>query len=130
MLSHYKPTNPPSGAIVHLLTRAHFTALHHSQTLVARSALKEGPKIQALAQVHKMCVPAVAIGASGGTFTANTMASVATTTHSMLLDEVGHYAAMEAPEPVVQPLEGFIEGVDQQYWDRIDSSTTDRRHGR
>jgi pimeloyl-ACP methyl ester carboxylesterase len=42
------------------------------------------------------------------------MAAVTTSVHSVLLDGVGHYAAMEAPEPVAQAMEAFIESVDQQ----------------
>ena len=56
----------------------------------------------------------LAIGAGGGPFTTTTMTAVATTVHSVLLVEVGHYAAMEAPEPVAQAMQAFVESVDQQ----------------
>jgi pimeloyl-ACP methyl ester carboxylesterase len=79
-----------------------------------QSMLKEGLEIKALAQSHKVNAPVLTIGAGGGPFTANTMAAVTTSVHSVLLDGVGHYAAMEAPEPVAQAMEAFIESVDQQ----------------
>jgi pimeloyl-ACP methyl ester carboxylesterase len=79
-----------------------------------QSMLKEGPEIQALAQSHKVSVQVLTIGAGGGPFTGNTMAAVATAVHSVLLDGVGHYAAMEAPEPVAQAMEAFMESIDQQ----------------
>jgi pimeloyl-ACP methyl ester carboxylesterase len=79
-----------------------------------QSMLQEGPEIQALAQSHKVNAPVLTIGAGGGTFTANTMAAVATTVRSVLLDGVGHYAAMEAPKLIAQAIAEFIEGIDQQ----------------
>jgi pimeloyl-ACP methyl ester carboxylesterase len=42
------------------------------------------------------------------------MAAVATTVRSVLLDGVGHYAAMEAPKLIAQAIAEFIEGIDQQ----------------
>jgi hypothetical protein len=50
------------------------------------------------------------IGAGCGPFTANTMAAVTTSVHSVLLDGVGHYAAMEAPEPVAQAISRSSSG--------------------
>ena len=79
-----------------------------------QSMLKEGLDIQELAQSHKVNAPVLAIGAGGGPLTANTMTAVATTVHSVLLDGVGHFAAMEAPEAVAQTMRAFIEGVDKQ----------------
>jgi pimeloyl-ACP methyl ester carboxylesterase len=79
-----------------------------------QSMLQEGPEIQALAQSHKVNAPVLTIGAGGGTLTANTMAAVATTVRSVLLDGVGHYAAMEAPKLIAQAIAEFIEGIDQQ----------------
>ena len=79
-----------------------------------QSMLKEGLEIQALARSHKVNAPVLAIGAGSGPFTANTMCAVATEVHSVLLDGVGHYAAMEAPESVAQAMEAFIKGIDQQ----------------
>ncbi len=79
-----------------------------------QSMLKEGLEIQELAQSHKITVPVLAIGAGGGPLTANNMTAVATTVHSVLLDGVGHYAAMEAPEPVAQAMQAFFENVDNE----------------
>ena len=54
------------------------------------------------------------MGAGGGSFTADTMsrASSAEVT-SVVLEGVGHYAAMEAPEEVAEAILGFIEDVDK-----------------
>ena len=78
-----------------------------------QSMLKESPEIQTLAQSHKLSVPVLAIGAGGGSFTADTMKAVATTVQSVLLDGVGHYAAMEAPDAVAQAIGTFIKDVDR-----------------
>ena len=67
--------------------------------------LREGSEIQALAPVH---APVLAIGAGGGTFTVDTMSrAVSTQITSIQLDGVGHYAAMEAPEPLAKALLDF-----------------------
>ena len=78
-----------------------------------QSMLQEGPEIQALAQSHKVSAPVLTIGAGGGTFTANTMAAAATAVHSVLLDGVGHYATMEAPESVAKAMMEFLKRIDQ-----------------
>ena len=64
--------------------------------------------------VHMLNVHVLAIGAGGGPFTANTMSAVATSVHSVLLDDVGHFAAMEAPEWVAQAMQAFIQSVNQR----------------
>ncbi len=79
-----------------------------------QSMLKEGAEIQELAHSHRVNVPVLAIGAGGGPLTANTMTAVATAVQSVLLHGVGHYAAMEAPEAVAQPMRTFMERVDKQ----------------
>ena len=73
-----------------------------------RSMLQEGKEIKALAQTRTINAPILAIGAGGGTLTANTMAAVATAVRSVSLGGVGHYAAMEAPEAVAQAMQNFI----------------------
>ena len=73
-----------------------------------RSMLKEGAEIQLLAKEQPLRCPVLAIGAGGGPFTANTMTAVATDVKSVLLDGVGHYAAMEAPASVVEALQAFL----------------------
>lgn len=79
-----------------------------------QSMLKEGPEIRALAESHKVTAPVLTIGAGGGPFTANTMTAVATAVHSVILNEVGHYAAMEAPELVARAMEAFVGVIDQK----------------
>ena len=79
-----------------------------------QSMLKEGPEIQALAQTQKLKIPVLAIGAGGGPFTANTMTAVATSVQSVLLEGVGHYAAMEAPERIALAMNSFMTGIDGQ----------------
>lgn len=78
------------------------------------SMLKEGGEIAALAQSRTLSAPVLAIGAGGGGFTAHTMANAVPgrEIHSLLLEGVGHYAAMEAPEKVADALLDFTRGVD------------------
>ena len=79
-----------------------------------QSMLKEGAEIRLLAESGKLKVPVLAIGAGGGPFTVNTMDAVTTGgIRSVLLDGVGHYAAMEAPERVAQALLEFTSSIDK-----------------
>ena len=56
-------------------------------------------------------MPVLAVGA--GPFTAGTMSKVTSTDiSSVLLDGVGHYAAMEAPEALAKAVLGFAESID------------------
>jgi pimeloyl-ACP methyl ester carboxylesterase len=73
-----------------------------------QSMLREGPEIRALAADPGLRVPVLAIGAGGGPFTAGTM-SQATPAEisSVILDGVGHYAAMEAPEELAKTIHDF-----------------------
>ena len=58
-------------------------------------------------------MPLLAIGAGGGPFTSTTVSAVAANPiHSLQLDGVGHYVAMEAPEALSQAILKFIEDVD------------------
>jgi pimeloyl-ACP methyl ester carboxylesterase len=78
-----------------------------------KSMLREGPEIKVLAETNPLKVPTLAIGAGGGTFTLNTMSQATMTeVKSVLLEGVGHYAAMEAPEKLAVALLDFIRGVD------------------
>jgi len=75
--------------------------------------LGEGAEIKALAQAPGLRVPVLAVGAGGGSFTSGTMSQVTSTDISaVLLDGVGHYVAMEAPEALAKALLGFMAGVD------------------
>jgi pimeloyl-ACP methyl ester carboxylesterase len=76
-----------------------------------RSMLREGREIQALVQRRKIEAPVLAIGGRGRAFTATTMQAAAKTVHSVVLDGVGHYIAMEAPRLVAQAMMEFIENT-------------------
>lgn len=79
-----------------------------------RSMLTEGSEVQALARGNSPKMPVLAIGAGGGGFTAGTLSS-AVAPHeirSVLLDGVGHYAALEAPEAVASAILDFTQSVD------------------
>lgn len=78
------------------------------------SMLKEGGEMVELAQSRTLTAPVLAIGAGGGGFTAHTMANAVSgrDIRSVLLEGVGHYAAMEAPERVADALLDFTRGVD------------------
>lgn len=78
-----------------------------------QSMLEEGPEIRALAETHTLRVPVLAVGAGGGPFTADTLSRAAAThVSSVLLDGVGHYAAMEAPEPLAKAFLDFVRRLD------------------
>jgi pimeloyl-ACP methyl ester carboxylesterase len=77
-----------------------------------RSMLREGPEIQSLARSPGLHVPVLAVGARGGSFTADGMSQAAAADiSSVRLEGVGHYVAMEAPEDLAQALLGFIDGL-------------------
>ncbi|MDR7276761.1 alpha/beta fold hydrolase [Catenuloplanes atrovinosus] len=75
-----------------------------------RSLLSEGDELRALAP---LTVPVLAIGSSGGPFTATTMEQVtAGPVTSVQLDGVGHYVALEAPDALAAELLRFLKTVD------------------
>jgi pimeloyl-ACP methyl ester carboxylesterase len=79
-----------------------------------RSMLNEGPEIKALAQTPGLKVPVLAVGAGAGSFTPDTMTQATTTeVSSVLLDGVGHYAAMEAPEELAKAIVEFTGSIDR-----------------
>jgi pimeloyl-ACP methyl ester carboxylesterase len=79
-----------------------------------QSMLTEGEEIQALANRRPLAMPVFAVGAGGGSFTSDTMAPVTSgEVHSVHLEGVGHYAAMEAPEQLAHALLGFLRHVDE-----------------
>jgi pimeloyl-ACP methyl ester carboxylesterase len=79
-----------------------------------RSMLREGSDIQALARSPGLKVPVLAVGGGGGLFTANTLEAVTgQRVRSVLLEGVGHYVALEAPQALCDALQEFIAGVDQ-----------------
>lgn len=78
-----------------------------------RSMLSEGDDLRRLVQAAPVTVPVLAIGAGGGSFTADTMKQVATgRLESVQLDGVGHYVAMEAPQALASAIVAFVADVD------------------
>ena len=80
---------------------------------IYRSILSEGEELRALAAQAKIRVPVLAVGGSGGPFTAATLGNVTDgEVTSVLLDGVGHHVALEAPDALADALLGFLRGVD------------------
>jgi len=77
-----------------------------------KSILTEGAEIQSLAEKSPVTVPVLAVGGGGGEFTNATMTQAATSVESVLLDGVGHYVALEAPERLADALLDFVARVD------------------
>lgn len=76
-----------------------------------RSMLREGEELQSLATTHPLRMPVHAIGAGGGTFTADTLSrATSAEVSSVILDGVGHYAALEAPERLAAAVREGIAG--------------------
>jgi len=77
------------------------------------SMLKEGQEIRTLAGSPGLTVPVLAVGAGGGAFTLGTMSqAAATNVRSVLIEGVGHYVAMEAPDRLAKAILDFIGSVD------------------
>jgi pimeloyl-ACP methyl ester carboxylesterase len=80
-----------------------------------RSMLHEGPEITALAQTPGLNVPVLAVGARSGSFTLTTMTQAAATeVTSATLDDVGHYAALEAPQKLATAITDFTTRIDNR----------------
>lgn len=78
-----------------------------------QSMLKEGAEIKVLADTPGLKAPAFAVGAGGGPFTVDTMTNATRgKVRSTLLDGVGHYAAMEAPEQLAEAFLEFVRSVE------------------
>jgi len=69
-----------------------------------RSALSEGDDLRAL---PKLTQPVLAVGGGSGDFTPATMRQVATDVTPVVLDGIGHYVAMEAPERLAAAMLAF-----------------------
>jgi len=79
-----------------------------------KAMLEEGPEIKAMVEMQRLTMPVLAIDGGGGLFTLNTMSQVASTeVRSILLEGVGHYAAMEAPARVAEAILSFLKEVDK-----------------
>ena len=80
---------------------------------IYRSILSEGDELRALAAQAKLRMPVLAVGGFGGPFTAVTLEQVTDgEVESVLLDGVGHYMALEAPEALAEALLAFTGQVD------------------
>jgi pimeloyl-ACP methyl ester carboxylesterase len=79
-----------------------------------RSMLSDGAEIKALAEAPGLTMPVLAVGAGAGPFTSATMTQAAAQTEvsSILLDGVGHYAAIEAPDELAKAIVEFTGRVD------------------
>ncbi|MCS5717660.1 alpha/beta hydrolase [Herbiconiux sp. CPCC 205763] len=76
------------------------------------SALSEGDELKALAKANTITIPVLAVGAAGGSFTADTLDQVsATPVTRVQIEGVGHYVALEAPEALASAMLTFIEGL-------------------
>jgi pimeloyl-ACP methyl ester carboxylesterase len=77
-----------------------------------RSLLSEAEEIKKLA-ARKLEMPVLTVGGSSGEFTAGTLAQVSADVTRVVLDGVGHFVAMEAPERLAATMLAFYEGIDQ-----------------
>ncbi|MDN4616314.1 alpha/beta hydrolase [Leifsonia sp. F6_8S_P_1B] len=78
-----------------------------------RSMLAEGDELRALARTSPVAAPALAIGGFGGSFTADTLSQVVTgDVTSVLIPDVGHYVALEAPDEFAAAVIAFTGRVD------------------
>ena len=73
------------------------------------SALSEGDELKALANAKPLTMPVLAVGARGGSFTADTLDQVSSTPVTRVqLEGVGHYVALEAPEALASAMLTFL----------------------
>jgi pimeloyl-ACP methyl ester carboxylesterase len=80
-----------------------------------RSLLSEVPELAALARSAPLTAPVLAVGAGGGGFTRASMErATAGPVDAALLEGVGHYAALEAPDRLAEALLVFVDKVDAQ----------------
>lgn len=80
-----------------------------------RSMLSEGEELRRLAASRPLSMPVLAIGGFGGPFTEATMRQVAEgEVTSVLLEGVGHYVAMEAPDALADAMTEFLDRVDRR----------------
>lgn len=76
---------------------------------IYRSILADGGEFQALAGQAKLTIPALAIGGFGGPFTAMTLGNIIEgDVTSTILENVGHYVALEAPERMAAAITEFL----------------------
>lgn len=76
-----------------------------------RSLLSDGEQLKELSQ-RKLEQPVLAIGGSSGDLTPNTFTQVGTDVTSVVLDGIGHFVAMEAPDRLADTLLAFYSKLD------------------
>jgi pimeloyl-ACP methyl ester carboxylesterase len=76
-----------------------------------RSLLTEADEIRELA-TRKLAIPVLAIGGFSGEFTASAFKQVATNVTPVVLEGIGHYAALEAPDRLAGALLSFYRDTD------------------
>jgi pimeloyl-ACP methyl ester carboxylesterase len=76
-----------------------------------RSLLTEGEEIRSIAS-NKLDMPVLAVGGRSGEFTSSTFAQVANTVKGVVIDDVGHYVALEAPDRLAEELLSFYAAID------------------
>jgi hypothetical protein len=78
-----------------------------------QSMLTEGDSVKALAEASPLIMPVLAIGAGGGSFTAQTVSQITSgDIKSVELEGVGHYVAMEAPAALSIAILAFLEDIE------------------
>jgi len=77
-----------------------------------RSLLAEGEEIRSLA-AEKLDMPVLAVGGGSGEFTSSTFSQVANNVKGVVIDGVGHYVAMEAPERLADELVSFYAEIEK-----------------
>ncbi|MEU1304312.1 MULTISPECIES: alpha/beta fold hydrolase [Streptomyces] len=75
------------------------------------SMLTEGDEIRASA-TRKLGMPMLAVGGGSGGFTSATVRQVAADVSAVLLEGIGRYAALEAPDRLADALMSFCKEVD------------------
>ena len=81
-----------------------------------RSMLADGEANRTLAESSPLTMPVLAVGSSGGSFTASTLQQVSATTISEVkLPDVGHYVAQQAPDLLATELRQFLATVDANH---------------
>jgi pimeloyl-ACP methyl ester carboxylesterase len=78
-----------------------------------RSLLTEGDEIRELA-TRKLSMPVIAVGGFSREFTAAALKQVATDVTPVVLDGIGHYAAMEAPDRLAEALLSFYRDAESR----------------
>lgn len=76
------------------------------------SALHEGEEFRALAASGALQVPVLTVDGMGTSSTATGMRAISDCVTTVVLDDVGHHVALEAPEQLAEVMLAFIREVD------------------